>query len=48
MWMIYLVLATLLSLFVAPIFLATFPMMLVTFVYFAYVRYDEDGNFLGA
>jgi hypothetical protein len=24
------------------------PMMIVNFFYFAVVRYDEDGNFLGA
>jgi hypothetical protein len=31
---------------VSPIFLVVVPMLIVVFFYFAFVRYDEDGNFL--
>ena len=31
---------------VSLIFLALVPMLIVVFFYFAFVRYDEDGNFL--
>jgi hypothetical protein len=37
-----------LVLFVHKIFLAIIPMMVVNFFYFALVRYDDDGNFIGA
>jgi hypothetical protein len=37
-----------LILFVHPIFVAVIPMIVVIFFYFALVRYDEDGNFIGA
>lgn len=48
LWCIYLVITLLLVLFIHPVFLAVLPMMLVNFFYFALVRYDEDGNFIGA
>ena len=31
---------------VSLIFLALVPMLIVVFFYFAFVRYDEEGNFL--
>lgn len=34
--------------FLSNVFLVTFPICLVTFLWFAYVRYDEDGNFKGS
>jgi hypothetical protein len=37
-----------LILLVHPIFLAVIPMLVVIFIYFALVRYDQDGNFIGA
>ena len=48
LWSLYVVIAVSLITFVAPIFWAVIPMMIVNFFYFAVVRYDEDGNFLGA
>ena len=48
LWCIYLVATLMLVLFVHKIFLAIIPMMVVNFFYFALVRYDDDGNFIGA
>jgi hypothetical protein len=48
LWCLFVVLALLLIVLVHPIFLVILPMMLVNFFYFALVRYDEDGNFIGA
>ena len=48
LWAIYLLVAGSLITFVGPVFWAVIPMMVVNFFYFAIVRYDEDGNFLGA
>jgi len=48
LWSIFLAINALLIYFVAPVFWAVLPMMIVNFVYFAFVRYDADGNFLGA
>lgn len=31
-----------------PIFLVTFPICIFTFFWFAYIRYDEEGNFKGS
>jgi len=48
LWCIYLVAMLILVISVHLIFLAILPMMVVNFFYFALVRYDEDGNFIGA
>ena len=48
LWAIYLIVNVLLIWFVSPVFWAVLPMMIVNFVYFAFVRYDDEGNFLGA
>jgi type IV secretory pathway VirB3-like protein len=48
LWLIYLIVNALFILFVGPVFWAVLPMMIVNFVYFAYIRYDEEGNFIGA
>jgi uncharacterized membrane protein YhaH (DUF805 family) len=48
LWCIYVAITLVLVLFIHLIFLAVLPMMLVNFFYFALVRYDEDGNFIGA
>jgi hypothetical protein len=34
--------------FVSLVFVAAVPLLIVIFIYFALVRYDEDGNFIGA
>jgi hypothetical protein len=48
LWAFYLSIVAGLILLVNPIFLAVIPMLAVIFIYFAMVRYDEDGNFIGA
>ena len=47
LWTIYVVVTIGLIWFLSPVFWAVLPMMIVNFFYFALVRYDEDGNFLG-
>ncbi|MFN6401179.1 MAG: hypothetical protein ACK449_14895 [Planctomycetota bacterium] len=48
LWSVFfLVLVGLIS-FVSLVFLAAIPLLSVIFIYFALVRYDEDGNFIGA
>jgi uncharacterized membrane protein len=48
LWTIYLTLNIGLIFFVSPVFLAVLPMIVVVFIYFALVRYDDEGNFTGA
>lgn len=48
LWTIYLTLNIGLIFFVSPVFLAVLPMIFVVFIYFALVRYDDEGNFTGA
>jgi hypothetical protein len=48
LWLIYTVVTALLIYFVSPVFLVVIPMMIVNFFYFALVRYNEDGDFIGA
>lgn len=48
LWCLYVVINALLIVLVHPIFIAVLPMMIINFFYFALVRYDEDGNFIGA
>ncbi len=47
-WLAYVLATTLLIMFVSPIFWAVIPMMVVNFFYFALVRYDDNGDFIGA
>ena len=48
LWTIYLILNIGLIFFVSPVFWAVLPMIVVIFIYFALVRYDDEGNFRGA
>ena len=48
LWLSFSLVTTLLIMYVSPIFIAVLPMMLVIFVYFALVRYNDDGDFIGA
>ena len=48
LWTIYLILNIGLIIFVSPVFWAVLPMIVVIFIYFAWVRYDDEGNFMGA
>jgi hypothetical protein len=34
--------------FLSPVFWVTFPICIFTFFWFAYIRYDEEGNFKGS
>ena len=47
LWIAFFVSGTSLSYF-NPIFLFMFPLCATVFVWFAYVRYDENGNFKGS
>lgn len=47
-WLTFIVVTTLLIMYVSPVFFAVIPMMLVIFIYFALVRYNDDGDFIGA
>jgi uncharacterized membrane protein len=47
-WSIYLTVSILLITFLSPVFIAVIPMIIVVFFYFALIRYDDDGNFIGA
>ena len=47
LWLLFVVVGGAFS-FLSPIFLLLFPISIVTFLWFAYVRFDEDGNFKGS
>lgn len=44
LWIGFMLSGILMAAFVNPIFLVVFPISIVTFIYFAMVRYDENGN----
>ena len=44
LWIGFLLSGIFLAIFVHPIFMSIFPISIVTFIYFAIVRYDENGN----
>ena len=46
LWTIFTAIVVFMVGWVSPIFLALVPMLITVFFYFAFVRYDEDGNFL--
>ena len=46
LWTIFTAIVVFMVGWVSPIFLALVPMLVTVFFYFAFVRYDEDGNFL--
>ena len=48
LWKIFLAILLCLILFVHVVFVAVIPMIVVVFIYFALVRYDDEGNFIGA
>jgi hypothetical protein len=47
LWCILLVLDLSVSYFVTPFLLAMLPVLTIVFGYFAYMRYDDDGNDIG-
>jgi hypothetical protein len=46
LWTLFVVGGTLMS-WVSLVFLLTFPVCIFVFFWFAFVRYDDDGNFRG-
>ncbi|MEI6525175.1 MAG: hypothetical protein WCP62_04050 [Planctomycetota bacterium] len=48
LWTVFFSILLGLTLLVSLVFLAAVPMMIVIFLYFALVRYDDEGNFIGA
>lgn len=47
LWLIFLVMGVALSM-LSLVFLVTFPICIFTFFWFAYIRYDDEGNFKGS
>lgn len=47
LWLIFLVMGIGLSM-LSLVFLVTFPICIFTFFWFAYIRYDDKGNFKGS
>lgn len=47
LWVLFLVGGTVMSI-LSWVFLVTFPICIFTFFWFAYIRYDEEGNFKGS
>lgn len=47
LWLIFILAGTILTTLLSKVFLLTIPICIFTFLWFAYVRYDEDGNFKG-
>jgi uncharacterized membrane protein len=48
LWSVFFLVLVGLMTFVSLVFLAAIPLLIVIFIYFSLVRYDEDGNFIGA
>ncbi|MCA9131248.1 MAG: hypothetical protein KDB22_29390 [Planctomycetales bacterium] len=48
LWLVFLVFGSVLSALLSSVFLLTFPICIFTFFWFAYVRYDDEGNFKGS
>lgn len=47
LWLLFVVGGLIASTLISPIFLLIFPVSIFTFFWFAYIRYDEEGNFKG-
>lgn len=47
LWIAFLVGGIIMSI-LSPVFLVTFPICIFTFFWFAYIRYDDEGNFKGS
>lgn len=47
LWCLFIVGGTVMS-YLSLVFLVTFPICIFTFFWFAYIRYDEEGNFKGS
>ena len=47
LWLAFAVIAIVMTFAVSRIFLVAFPILLVSFFYYAGIRYDDDGNHKG-
>lgn len=47
LWLLFIVFGIAGS-FLSPVFLVTFPICIFTFFWFAYIRFDDEGNFKGS
>lgn len=47
LWILFGLFGTIMS-FLSAVFLLMFPISIFTFFWFAYIRYDEEGNFRGS
>lgn len=47
LWLLFLTIGGVASWLVSPIFLLIVPISVFTFLWFGYIRYDEEGNFKG-
>lgn len=48
LWLAFVALAAFMIIYVNVIFVVMIPVLIGVFIYFALVRYDDDGNFLGS
>ncbi|MBX3422865.1 MAG: hypothetical protein KF752_15030 [Pirellulaceae bacterium] len=46
LWILLLIVGSVMA-WVSPIFYVTYPICFFVFFWFAYIRYDEEGNFRG-
>lgn len=47
LWLLFLAGGTVMSM-LSRVFLVTFPICIFTFFWFAFIRYDDEGNFRGS
>lgn len=47
LWLLFVVGGIVMSI-LSPVFLVTFPICIFTFFWFAFIRYDDKGNFNGS
>lgn len=47
MWCIFFAIAIAMSIYVMPFFIMMLPILIGIYVYFAFMRYDKDGNDIG-
>lgn len=44
LWLAFIVIAIVMTFLVSKVFLVTLPMLIVSFFYYAGIRYDDEGN----
>ena len=48
LWLVFAIAGGLMTAFVSRVFVVTFPICIFTFFWFAFIRYDAEGNFKGS